>query len=102
VHSADANWDVEDRRADALRLERGELLLADGHQTLATTLLEGEAEEELHMPSGSIWPFVLAVSLSVVFTGLLLDLHGLAIFGCVLVAGAIAGWHKPQRELQDQ
>jgi cytochrome c oxidase subunit I+III len=102
VRSADPNWDEEDRRQDALRLERGELVLADEHQTMATTVLEGEADEELHMPSESIWPFVLALSFSVVFVGLLLDLHGLAIFGCLLVAGSIAGWHRPQRELQDQ
>ena len=102
VRSGDPNWDVEDRREDALRLERGELLLADGHQTLATTVLEGEAEEELHMPSGSIWPFLLALSFSVVFFGLLLKLNGVAILGCLLVAGSIAGWHRPQRELQDQ
>ena len=102
VRSADPNWDVEDRREDALRLERGELVLADGHQTLATTVLEGEADEELHMPRESIWPFVLALSFSVVFVGLLLHLNGLAIFGGLLVAGSIAGWHRPQRELQDQ
>ena len=102
VRSADPNWDVEDRRQDALRLERGELLLADGHQTLATTVLEGEAEEELHMPSESIWPFVLALAFSVVFFGLLLHLYGVATLGCILVAGSIAGWHRPQRELQDQ
>ena len=102
VRSADPNWDVEDRREDALRLERGELLLADGHQTLATTVLEGEAEEELHMPSESIWPFLLALSFAVVFFGLLLDLHGVAILGCILVAGSIAGWHRPQPELQEQ
>jgi cytochrome c oxidase subunit 1/cytochrome c oxidase subunit I+III len=102
VRSADPNWDLDDRREDALRLERGELLLADGHQTLATTVLEGEAEEELHMPSESIWPFALALSLTVVFFGLLLHLYGVAILGCILVAGAIAGWHRPQPELQDQ
>jgi cytochrome c oxidase subunit I len=102
VRSADANWDVEDRREDQLRFERGELLLADGHQTLATTVLEAEADEELHMPSESIWPFLLAVAFSVVFFGLLMHLWGVAIFGCILVAGAIAGWHKPQKELQDQ
>jgi heme/copper-type cytochrome/quinol oxidase subunit 1 len=102
VRSADPNWDVEDRRRDALRLERGELVLADGHQTLATTVLEGEPTDELHMPSESIWPLALAAAFSVVFVGLLLDLHGLTIFGCLLVAGAIAGWHRPQRELQDQ
>jgi cytochrome c oxidase subunit I+III len=102
VHSADPNWDVEDRRQDALRLERGELLLADGHQTLATTVLEGEAEEELHMPSESIWPFLLALSFSVVFFGLLMRLNGVAILGCVLIAGSIVGWHRPQKELQDQ
>ena len=102
VRSADPNWDVEDRREDALRLERGELLLADGHQTLATTVLEAEAEEELHMPSESIWPLLLALSFAVVFFGLLLELHGVAILGCILVAGSIAGWHRPQRELQEQ
>ena len=102
VRSADPNWDVEDRRQDALRLERGEMLLADGHQTLATTVLEGVAEEELHMPSESIWPLLLALSFSVVFYGLLLKLDGVAILGCLLVAGSIAGWHRPQKELQDQ
>jgi heme/copper-type cytochrome/quinol oxidase subunit 1 len=102
VRSADPNWDLEDRRQDALRLERGELVLADGHQTLGTTVLEGEADEELHMPSESIWPLALAIAFSVVFAALLLDLYRLAIFGCLLVAGAIAGWHRPQRELQNQ
>ena len=54
------------------------------------------------MPSESIWPLLLALSFAVVFFGLLLDLHGVAILGCILVAGSIAGWHRPQRELQEQ
>jgi hypothetical protein len=102
VRSADPNWDVEDRRQDALRLERGELVLADGHQTLGTSVLEAEAAEVLEMPSESIWPLLSALACALVFAALLLDHYRLAIFGGLLVAGTIAGWHRPQPELQEQ
>jgi cytochrome c oxidase subunit 1/cytochrome c oxidase subunit I+III len=102
VRSADPNWDLGDRREDALRLERGQLVLADGHQTLGTSVLEAETDDILQMPSESIWPLVLALALALVFFALLLDHNGLAIVGGVLVAGAIAGWHRPQPELEDQ
>jgi cytochrome c oxidase subunit 1/cytochrome c oxidase subunit I+III len=102
VRSADPNWDIQDRRQDALRLERGELVLADGHQTLATSVLEADTVDVLHMPSESIWPLLLALAFTVVFAGLLLDHYLLAIIGSLLVGGAIAGWHRPQPELQEQ
>jgi cytochrome c oxidase subunit I+III len=102
VRSADPNWDLQDRRQDALRLERGELVLADGHQTLATSVLDADTVDVLHMPSESIWPLLLALAFTVVFAGLLLDHYVLAIVGGLLAGGAIAGWHRPQEELQEQ
>jgi cytochrome c oxidase subunit 1/cytochrome c oxidase subunit I+III len=102
VRSADPNWDLQDRRQDALRLERGELVLADGHQTLATSVLDADTVDVLHMPSESIWPLLLALAFTVVFAGLLLDHYLLAIFGGLLAGGAVAGWHRPQPELQEQ
>jgi cytochrome c oxidase subunit 1/cytochrome c oxidase subunit I+III len=102
VRSADPNWDLQDRRQDALRLERGELVLADGHQTLATSVLDADTVDVLHMPSESIWPLLLALAFTVVFAGLLLDHYLLAIVGGLLAGGAIAGWHRPQEELQEQ
>jgi cytochrome c oxidase subunit 1/cytochrome c oxidase subunit I+III len=102
VRSADPNWDLQDRRQDALRLERGELVLADGHQTLATSVIDADTVDVLHMPSESIWPLLLALAFTVVFAGLLLDHYLLAIFGGLLAGGAVAGWHRPQPELQEQ
>src|SRR5205085_10824360 len=39
VTSAYPNWDAEDRRADLARLERGELVLDEGHETPASTVI---------------------------------------------------------------
>jgi cytochrome c oxidase subunit I+III len=101
VRSAHPNWDPEDR-AEARRLEQEELVLENGHQTLGTTVLESEADDVLQMPEESIWPLLLALALAVIFASLLFDLHLLALIGGLLALGALAGWHQPRRELQDQ
>ena len=46
-------WDERDRKADELRVARGDLVLADGHETPATTVVDGELDEVLDMPSDS-------------------------------------------------
>jgi cytochrome c oxidase subunit I+III len=102
VTSSNPNWDRADREADRRRAERGELVLDSEHETLESTTLEGEPEEVLHMPEASIFPILLALSLAVFFGGFVAHLWVISIIGVALSAAALAGWHKPKPELQDQ
>src|ERR671933_1181672 len=94
VRSQHPNWDAEDRAADQARLERGELVLAEGHETPATTVLDGELDEILEMPSESPWPLALALALAGVFTMLLLSHYVVAGLFAGLAALAVASWHR--------
>ena len=93
VRSAYPVWDPVDRAEDEQRLARAQLVLADGHQALATTVNEGEGDRVLEMPSESPWPLALAAALALVFTALLLD-HFVtaAVFGLPAAASLVA-WH---------
>src|SRR4051794_12923336 len=56
-------WDPEDREEDARKLERGEMVLDEGHETPATSVLDAEWDEILDMPSDSPWPILLAAAI---------------------------------------
>src|SRR4051794_34163068 len=58
VSSAYPMWDPEDRAEDARKLERGELVLDEGHLNPGTTPLDATWDEVLDMPSESPWPFI--------------------------------------------
>ena len=60
------NWDVDDRAEDRARLERGELVYADGHETVATSEVDANLERLLRMPADSPWPLAVAAALTVV------------------------------------
>jgi cytochrome c oxidase subunit I+III len=74
VSSAYANWDVDDRMEDKRRLAAGEIEIERAHD--------------------SVWPFVLAFALSLVFIVLLLHLYSVAAVTVGLVALALVGWHS--------
>jgi cytochrome c oxidase subunit 1/cytochrome c oxidase subunit I+III len=100
VSSAYPMWDLDDRVEDTGKLERGELAFETGHQTPATTVLDGQFDEVLEMPSESIWPFLVGAALLLVFF-MLLGGHMFAIWVTLgLVALTLVGWHM--REPQDQ
>jgi cytochrome c oxidase subunit I len=98
VSSPYAMWDIKDRERDRARLERGDMTLLQGHETVATTVVDGEWDEILDMPSDSPWPFALGVAVAGLF-GMLLGGHLFAagVFA-LLAAVAIAKWHwvEPQ------
>ncbi len=98
VSSPYAMWDIKDRERDRARLERGDMTLQQGHETVATTVVDGEWDEILDMPSDSPWPFALGVAVAGLF-GMLLGGHLFAagVFA-LLAAVAIAKWHwvEPQ------
>jgi cytochrome c oxidase subunit I len=101
VTSAYPNWDTEDRLADARRLERGELDLAEGHETPASTVRDGLLDEVLEMPSESPWPLVLAICVAALFSMLLVRHYVVAGIFALLALMALAGWHwrEPEEEI---
>ena len=104
VRSADPNWDAHERAEDFERAMEAddELVMAEGHRTLGTTVLDGEPDEALHMPEESIFPLLLMLSLAVIFTGLLIEVYLVAIFGVAAALAVVAGWHRPKPELEEQ
>jgi cytochrome c oxidase subunit I+III len=100
VSSAYPMWDPDDRALDEQRLERGEGVLARGHETPASTVQDGQLDEILAMPPHSVWPPVVGLLLFVCFVMLLLA-HFLIAAG---VGGAIAAvllaWHAREPHQQ--
>jgi cytochrome c oxidase subunit I+III len=102
IRSAHPNWDEASLAEDRARLERGELTLADGHLTPSSTVVEGDLDEVLEMPSSSPWPLVLAVSLGVAFGGLLLEFWPMALIGGLMATAALLGWHSPGEQEKEE
>jgi cytochrome c oxidase subunit I+III len=96
VGSRDPAWDARAREEDQRRLEHGDLVYAEGHETVSTTPFAADLQGPIEMPHGSWWPLVLAAGLLVVFVGLIGSLDWLAVAGGALVAAALAGWHWPK------
>jgi cytochrome c oxidase subunit I+III len=96
VTSAYANWDREDRAEDLRRLERGELVLDEGHETPASTVRDAAFDEILEMPGESPWPIVLAACMTGVFAMLLISHWLLAGAAAMLAALSLAAWHSQE------
>jgi cytochrome c oxidase subunit I len=86
------------------RLQEGEvrsvvnegLVLDQGRETLATTVLDGEPDIIMRMPGDSYSPFILTIGLTLFFVGLLLHLWWLALAGALIVTAAIIVWLWPE------
>ena len=96
VRSAYPNWDVEDRRADAARLERGELVLDQGHETPASTVVDAVPDEIVEMPAESPWPLAVAVCTGLLFAMLLTRHYAVAGVFAGLALLAVAAWHAKE------
>jgi cytochrome c oxidase subunit 1/cytochrome c oxidase subunit I+III len=93
ISSAYPMWDKEDRELDNQRLDRGEGLLAVGHESPASTAQDAVWDEVLAFPPHSIWPPVCALTLAGVFAMLLLQ-HYVIALGFLAAGGlTLIGWH---------
>jgi cytochrome c oxidase subunit I len=86
-------WDEQDRKEDERRVERGELLLTKGHETPATTVVDGELDEVLDMPSDSPWPVLLAAAVGLAFVFLLTGHWTTALVFGGAAAAVLGAWH---------
>ena len=91
-------WDREDREGDAKRLEEGDHVLEEGHETPASSVLDADMDEILDMPSPSWAPFLVSVTLLGMFTMLLLQHYVVALGFAALTGLVLAAWHwkEPQ------
>jgi len=96
VTSAYPNWDVEDRRADAARLDRGELVLDQGHETPASTVVDAVPDEVLEMPGESPWPLAVAVCTGLLFIMLLTHHYAVAGVFAGFALLCVAAWHTKE------
>jgi cytochrome c oxidase subunit I+III len=70
---------------------------ADGRrQTIATTAMDAVPDHQLILPTPSLWPFWTAMALTVGIVGVMVH-PALLLLGMVLAAGALIGWHWPER-----
>jgi cytochrome c oxidase subunit I+III len=86
-------WDERDREEDRRRVARGELVLVQGHQTPASSVVDAELDEVLDMPSDSPWPITLAAGLALAFVFLLTGHLATALVFAGAAGAALAAWH---------
>ena len=89
-------WDREDREEDAANLAAGRMVLEEGHETPASTVVDAEWDEVLDMPSHSAWPVVLALALSGIFAFVLLQQWLAAAIVVVVALAILAAWHAKE------
>jgi cytochrome c oxidase subunit I+III len=88
VRSAYANWEP------APPFEP----LAEGHQQVESRPVDGEIAAIAHMPHESPWPILLALSLGVVFSLLVLKKFEAAGIAAILTLLTLVGWHSKEPE----
>jgi hypothetical protein len=62
---------------------------------LCVSICGARPEALVHLPSTSIWPFVMSIGFVLLFSGALLDNAWLALGGAVVTASSLIGWFWP-------
>ena len=102
IASREPLWEDQlGERDERSNLTRG-MLLDQGRETIATTPLDAEPERILEMPEDSYAPLLLALSLGILFTGLLLRMIPLGAIGALGIAGSLLLWLWPRRGLLER
>jgi heme/copper-type cytochrome/quinol oxidase subunit 1 len=100
VSSPYPNWDEADREEDLRKLARGDLVLADGHETPETTVNDAEVSTVADMPPESPWPVLAAATATAAFFLLLTSHYATAGMAFTLTLLTLVGWnvHEPEEE----
>jgi cytochrome c oxidase subunit 1/cytochrome c oxidase subunit I+III len=101
VRSLHPTWDQPDLKDGSQPPEQGGRPLAEGHRVLATSLLDATPEAIVDMPHDSLWPFFLAVSLTLFFYGALVRIPIFAAVGGAAAAISVIGWIWPRGQTQE-
>jgi cytochrome c oxidase subunit 1/cytochrome c oxidase subunit I+III len=101
VRSREPLWDQPELQRGFQRPEEGAFLLAGGHETLVTSMLDATPQAIVQMPHETPSPFLLTASLMVVFFGLLISSIAVAVVGGAASVLSLFGWFWPRGETQE-
>lgn len=99
VHSRHPLWEQEKLRQGEERTER--LLQALGRwptswrATISTSTLDGRPLEVFRVADPSLWPFIAAVGLIIVFGSEIWSIRWLMAIGALIFIVSLVGWHWP-------
>lgn len=101
VHSRHPLWEQERLHEGEERTERLVQALArwptSWRAAMVTSTLEGRPLEIFRVAGPSIWPFVAAVGLIIVFGSEIWSLRWLAGIGALIFIASLVGWHWPRK-----
>jgi len=100
VSSAYPNWDEDDRRTDARKLELGEMTFESDHETPTSTVRDGVFDEVVDMPSESPWPILVALFAALLLVMVLISHYAVAGFCLIPLLLCVAAWHCQEPEGQ--
>jgi cytochrome c oxidase subunit I+III len=100
VSSAYPNWDEDDRRTDARKLELGEMTFESDHETPTSTVRDGVLDEVVDMPSESPWPILVALFAALLLVMVLISHYAVAGFCLIPLLLCVAAWHCQEPEGQ--
>ena len=101
VRSRHPMWDQPELHEGAQRPEMGALVLAGGHETVGSSLLDARPQTVLEMPGESPWPALLTVAITALCYTLLIEVWPLAACAGIACAAAMLGWFWPRGESQE-
>jgi heme/copper-type cytochrome/quinol oxidase subunit 1 len=101
VRSLHPLWDQPELREGPQPKESGGIALAEGHETLSTSLLDASPQAVVEMPHESPWPLALTTAMMVLFFGLLIDAYLIAAVGAAGSILGLAGWFWPRGQTQE-
>ena len=96
VQGTEPLWDQPELRDIGFRARDVEMTLAEGHDTMGTTVVDAEPESVLTMPEATYTPIVTAFGISVVFVGFLTLLLPIIVLGGVIAIGGMMAWLRPK------
>jgi cytochrome c oxidase subunit I+III len=102
VKSAEPLWDQPEIQEMGQRVHRQELVFAEGHDTIGTSVVDADPESVLAMPHETYVPIVTAVGISAAFVGFLTLLYPLMIAGFLVTVGGMLAWLRPKMDAEPE
>jgi hypothetical protein len=96
VRSHTPLWDQPELRELGHRVLDPQRTLAEGHETMGTTVVDADPESILPMPEATFVPIVTALGITLVFFGFLTLLYPAIVLGGLIMVGGILSWVRPK------
>jgi cytochrome c oxidase subunit I+III len=96
VRSATPLWDQPELLEMGRRIHDLRMTLAEGHDTLGTSVVDAEGEAVLAMPGPTYVPILTAVGIAATFAGFLTLTLPVIVIGLVVTAAGLLAWVRPK------